>query len=74
MGAATETVEVTATATVLQTESAAVEDQVTGKQVNMQELNGRDPMYFAQIIPGMRSAVTMGDFNFARRRPAIRSM
>ena len=65
VGAATETVEVSATAAVLQTESAAVQDEVTGQQVNMQELNGRNPLYMAQLIPGMRSGSTMGDFNFA---------
>ncbi len=65
VGAATETVEVSATAAVLQTESAAVEDQVTGQQVNMQELNGRNPIYIAQLIPGMISGSTMGDFNFS---------
>jgi hypothetical protein len=64
VGAATETVEVVATAAVLQTESAAVEDQVSGQQVSMQELNGRNPIYIAQLIPGMISGSTMGDFNF----------
>jgi Carboxypeptidase regulatory-like domain/TonB-dependent Receptor Plug Domain len=64
VGAATETVEVSATAAVLQTESAAVEDQVSGQQVSMQELNGRNPIYIAQLIPGMISGSTMGDFNF----------
>src|ERR1700733_178407 len=64
VGAATETVEVTSTATVLQTESSAVQDEVTGKQIDMQELNGRDPLYIAQLIPGMRSSGTLGDFNF----------
>jgi hypothetical protein len=64
VGAATETVEVTAAATVLQTDSSAVMDEVTGKQIDLQELNGRDPLYMAQLIPGMRSGGTMGDFNF----------
>jgi hypothetical protein len=64
VGAASETVEVSASATVLQTESAAVQDEVTGKQIDMQELNGRDPLYIAQLIPGMRSSGTLGDFNF----------
>ena len=64
VGSATETVEVTATATVLQTESSAVMDEVTGKQIDMQELNGRDPLYIAQLLPGLRSSGTLGDFNF----------
>ena len=65
VGAATETVEVSATAAVLQTESAAVQDEVSGQQVSMQELNGRNPIYIAQLIPGMISGSTMGDFNFS---------
>lgn len=57
-GAASEAVEVSATAAVLQTESAAVEDEVTGTQVSMQELNGRNPLYIAQLMAGMRSGST----------------
>jgi len=64
VGAATETVEVSASAQVLQTDSAAVQDEVTGKQVSMQELNGRNPLYMAQLLPGVRGGATMGDFNF----------
>jgi hypothetical protein len=64
VGAASEVVEVVSTATVLQTDSSAVQSEVSGKQVDMQELNGRDPLYMAQLIPGMRSGSTMGDFNF----------
>ena len=65
VGAVTETVEVTATAAVLQTDSAAVQSAVGGNVVNMQELNGRDPLFEAQLLPGMRGSATMGDFNFA---------
>ena len=65
VGAVTETVEVTATAAVLQTDSAAVQSEVGGNVVNMQELNGRDPLFEAQLLPGMRSSATMGDFNYA---------
>ena len=65
VGATTETVEVSATAQVLQTDSASVQDEVTGQQVDLQELNGRNPLYMAQLLPGMRSGSTMGDFNFA---------
>ena len=69
-----ETVEVSATASPLQTESGAVQDEVTGQQVSMQELNGRNPLYMAQLIPGVRGGATMGDFNFAvgSRRPVQR--
>ena len=65
VGAATEVVEVSATAAVLQTDSSAVQDVVSGQQVSMQELNGRNPIYIAQLIPGMISGSTMGDFNFS---------
>ena len=65
VGANTETVEVISTATVVQTDSAAVQSEVGGNVVNMQELNGRDPLFEAQLLPGMRSGSTMGDFNYA---------
>jgi len=65
VGNTTETIEVTATAAVLQTDSSAVQTEVSGKEVDMQELNGRNPLYDAQLLPGLRSGSTMGDFNFA---------
>jgi hypothetical protein len=65
VGSSTETVEVSATAAVLQTDSSAVQSEIGGTQVNMQELNGRNPIYEAQLLPGLRSGSTMGDFNFA---------
>jgi hypothetical protein len=65
VGAATEEVTVSATAQVLQTESAAVQQEITGQQVSDQELNGRNPLYMGSLVPGMRSGSTLGDFNFA---------
>ena len=65
VGAATETVDVVATAAVLQTETGAVQSEVTGTQIQAQELNGRNPLYMAQLLPGVRGSATMGDFNFA---------
>jgi hypothetical protein len=65
LGSATETVEVSATNAALQTESGAVQNEVTSQQVDKQELNGRNPIYIAQLIPGVRGASTLGDFNFA---------
>ncbi|HZP07040.1 MAG TPA: carboxypeptidase regulatory-like domain-containing protein [Terracidiphilus sp.] len=64
IGAATEEVTVSATAQVLQTESAAVQSEITGKQVSDQELNGRNPLYMGSLVPGLRSNSTLGDFNF----------
>jgi hypothetical protein len=65
VGSPTETVEVVATAEVLQTDSGSVQGNVTGTQLQAQELNGRNPLYMAQLLTGVRSGSTMGDFNFA---------
>ena len=65
IGQLTQTVEVTATASVLQTESGAVQSQVTGQQIRDQQLNGRNPLYMGSLLPGLRSGSTLGDFNFA---------
>ncbi|MGC2658410.1 MAG: carboxypeptidase regulatory-like domain-containing protein [Bryobacteraceae bacterium] len=63
LGQTTETVEVSATAAVLQTQSGAVQAEVTGSQIQNQELNGRSPIYTAQFLAGVRSGGTLGDFN-----------
>lgn len=65
VGNSTETVTVSSTAEVLQTESGSVQNEVTSQQVDNQELNGRNPIYIAQLIPGVRGGATLGDFNFA---------
>jgi hypothetical protein len=65
VGTATESVNVTATAEALQTESGAVQSEVNTTQIQSQELNGRNPLYMAQMLPGVRSGSTFGDFNFA---------
>ncbi len=65
VGATTETVEVSATASPLQTESGAVQQNVTSQQIQAQELNGRNPIYMASLLPGIRSGSTLGDFNFS---------
>ncbi len=65
VGSATETVEVVASAQVLQTESSAVEKDVTRSQIDGLELNGRDPLFMASLQPGMRSGSTLGDFSFS---------
>jgi hypothetical protein len=65
VGSATDKVEVTASATVLQTESAAVEKLVTRSQIDSLELNGRDPLFLASLMPGVRSSTTAGDFSFS---------
>src|SRR5215469_14009009 len=65
VGTETEIVAVTGTAAVLQTDSSAVQAEVTGDVVNMQELNGRNPLFEAGLLPGMRSSASAGDFNYA---------
>lgn len=64
LGKTTETVEVTGAAAALQTESAAVQNEVTGTQVQDQELNGRNPVYMVQFLPGVRGSSSLGDLNF----------
>src|ERR1039458_8169539 len=64
VGAATETVEVVASAVELQTDSAAVQSEVNAKQILDQELNGRNPIYMAQMLTGVRGGGTLGDLNF----------
>ena len=54
IGATTETVEVSATASVLQTESASVQREVTREQIDALELNGRNPVLMANLVPGTR--------------------
>ena len=65
IGSATETVEVSSTATALQTESASVERDITRAQIDALELNGRDPLFLASMLPGVRSGSTAGDFSFS---------
>jgi hypothetical protein len=65
IGSPTESVEVSASNEALQTESGAVQNGVTSQQVDYQELNGRNPIYIAQLLPGVRGGSTLGDFNFA---------
>jgi hypothetical protein len=49
-------VEVSATAEVLQTESGSVQAEVTGQQIQDQELNGRSPIYTANSWPESAAA------------------
>ncbi len=65
LGATSETVEVSASASVLQTESGALQHNVTSQQIQSQELNGRNPIYMATLLPGVRTGSTLGDFNFS---------
>ncbi len=66
VGQATQTVEVSDTAACKGvTQSGAVQSEITGVQVQKQELNGRNPIYMTQLLPGVNSTATLGDFNYA---------
>ena len=54
VGAVTERIEVPATAATLQTESASVQKLVTREQIDALELNGRNPVGLAALVPGAR--------------------
>src|SRR6267142_1946782 len=65
VGAATQTVEVSASTVQLQTESASVQKLVTREQIDSLELNGRNPIWLAALVPGARSTTLAGlNFNF----------
>src|SRR3989442_2118123 len=70
LGAATQTVEVMASIVTLQTESAAVQKLVTREQIDSLELNGRNPIGLAALVPGARSG-TLASLNaFLSQGPA----
>src|SRR5947208_1310056 len=64
VGVTTQTVEVSATAAVLQSESASVQKLVTREQIDSLELNGRNPIGLAALMPGARSG-TLANLTFA---------
>src|SRR5882672_8323861 len=63
VGAATQTVEVSASTVQLQTESASVQKLVTREQIDSLELNGRNPIWLAALVPGARGT-TLANLNF----------
>src|SRR5260370_25220437 len=62
VGAVTESVEVSGSATQVQTESAQVGRVVTTKQIQDLTLNGRNPIYLARLKPGA-SGGSIGTFD-----------
>ena len=54
VGVTTQTVEVSAAAAVLQSESASVQKLVSREQIDSLELNGRNPVGLAGLVPGAR--------------------
>lgn len=69
VGALNESVEVTASAGLIQTDSGAVQHLITEEQIQHQELNGRNPVYMAELLPGVITGATLGDFNFSVSKP-----
>src|SRR5690348_2533878 len=67
VGSANQTVEVSASAVRLQTESATVEKLVTRDQIDALELNGRNPIFMANLVPGTRGGNLANlSFNFTQ--------
>ncbi|HVW85927.1 MAG TPA: carboxypeptidase regulatory-like domain-containing protein, partial [Bryobacteraceae bacterium] len=60
VGAASDTVQVSASATQIQTESATVQKLVTRDQIDALELNGRNPVGLASLVPGARGGNLAG--------------
>ncbi len=67
VGSASETVEVSAAAVQLQTESASVQKLVTREQIDALEINGRNPIFMANLVPGTRGGTLANlAFNFTQ--------
>ena len=67
VGTATQVVEVSASAVLLQTESASVQKVVTREQIDSLELNGRNPIFMANLVPGTRGGTLANlSFNFTQ--------
>src|SRR5258706_7741686 len=63
VGSASQTVEVSASAVLLQTESASVQKDVTREQIDSLEINGRNPIFMANLVPGTRGG-SLANLNF----------
>ena len=64
VGSSETTISVVADSNVIQTQTAAVGQLVTEEQVKNIQLNGRNPMYLAQLEPGVRRGSSISNFNF----------
>src|SRR5262249_32874919 len=63
IGSASQTIEVSASTVQLQTESATVQKLITREQIDSLELNGRNPIWLAALVPGARGT-TLANLNF----------
>src|SRR6266571_6844885 len=67
VGSASQTVEVSASTVQLQTESASVQKDVTREQIDSLEINGRNPIFMANLVPGTRGGTLANlSFNFSQ--------
>lgn len=67
VGASTQKITVSASAEALQTESASVQTLVTRSQVDALEINGRNPIFMANLVPGTRGGTLANlSFNFTQ--------
>ncbi|MGB7846073.1 MAG: carboxypeptidase-like regulatory domain-containing protein [Candidatus Acidiferrum sp.] len=67
IGSTSQKVEVSESAVLLQTESATVQKLVTREQIDSLELNGRNPVLMANLVPGTRGGTLANlSFNFSQ--------
>jgi hypothetical protein len=67
VGATNQTVQVSASAVLLQTESASVQELVTREQIDALEINGRNPIFMANLVPGTHGLTLANlSFNFSQ--------
>ena len=64
VGQASETVEVVGSAQTLQTDSATVQKLITRSQIDALELNGRNPIFLAPLMPGVRRGSPLSGLNY----------
>src|SRR5712664_2263637 len=60
VGSTSQTIEVSASTVQLQTESATVQKLVTREQIDALELNGRNPVFMSNLVPGTRGGNLAG--------------
>ena len=65
VGAVSEKVEVVASATRIQADSASLGQVVEREQILDIQLNGRNPIFLAELKPGVRSGSSLANFSFA---------
>ncbi len=64
LGEVTETIEVVASVSSVQSETATVGKLVSAEQIQFMQLNGRNPLYLAALKPGVRSNNSLARFGF----------